>query len=161
MVMVTVAVSAIVTAELVKRRERLARLCEAHHQQAFDCLGENKLACKFGETTQSIEAFYRQMGPNAWRDYQTSVYHSNLSRQYDEAANRPWFPTLAHLPPLDGFRRCESLAEWSLEALLEATPFFGVVVMLLTIRAGIAKAKGPRAIQEGTRRAGQDRIGTQ
>ncbi len=152
--MVTVAVSASVTAELVKRRERLARLCDAHYQQAFDCLGENKIVCKFGETTQSIEALYRRMGPNAWRDYQTSVFHSKLSSQYLDAANRPWFPTLAHLPPLDGFGRCEPLAEWGLEALLEATPFFGVLVMLLTVRAEVAKSRRLRANQESIRRAG-------
>jgi hypothetical protein len=154
LVMVTVAVTAIVTAELVRRRERLAHLCVAHHEQASDCLGENKIVCKFGETTESIEALYRRLGPNAWCDYQASVFHSKLANQYDEAANRWWFPMLAHLPPLDGFTRREALAEWRLEALLETTPLFGMLVMMLTVREEIAKLKRLRASQVSTRRAG-------
>jgi len=143
MLMVTVAVLAGVMAELGQRRQRLVRLCIAHHEQAFVCL-DGIVICKFGETRQSIDAFYRRQGPKAWRDYQTSLLHSALSRDYGDAAGRPWFPALAGLPPSGGVRNNEALAEWGLEAILEATPLFGTFVLFLTFRTGIPRSERRR-----------------
>jgi hypothetical protein len=50
---------------------------------------------------RSIEAFYGRQGPVVWLDYQTGLFHSAFSWQCDRAANRPWFPTLSELPPLN------------------------------------------------------------
>ena len=134
--MIAVAIFAGVTAEIVQRRGRLARLSIAHHEQAdayFDRVGR---VCKFGETPASIEAFYRCQGPSAWLDYQTGLYHAALASEYYEAANRPWLPLLASLPPFDGFRNIGSLAEWGAEAVMEAMPFVGMFALLIVLRAG-------------------------
>jgi hypothetical protein len=142
MAMVAVAIFAGVTAEMVQRPGRLARLCITHHERAdayFDRIGR---ICKFGETPASIEAFYRRQGPSAWRDYQAALYHLALAKECDEAANRTWLPLLAGLPPLDGFRNVRSPAEWGLEAVMEALPFFGIFALLLTFRAGTTKTVG-------------------
>jgi hypothetical protein len=142
MVMVAVAIFAGVTAEMVERRGRLARLCFAHHERAdayFDRIGR---ICKFGETPASIEASYRRQGPSAWLDYQTGLYHLTLANAYDEAANRPRLPLLAGLPPWNGFQNIRSLAEWGAEAVMEAMPFVGIFALLLTIRAGTTKIVG-------------------
>jgi len=103
-------------------------------------LGGNALQCTFGETAQSIDAFYRRKGPKVWRDYQTSLYHSTLSYGYGKAADRTWLPMLSDLPPLGECRNLRALAEWGLEALLEATPLFGIIVLVLTFRAGTTKS---------------------
>jgi hypothetical protein len=100
MAMVAVAIFAGVTAELVQRRGRLARLCVAHHERAdayFDRIGR---ICKFGETPASIEAFYRRQGPSAWLDYQAGLYHSALAYLYGEAANRPWLERVMNFSPV-------------------------------------------------------------
>jgi hypothetical protein len=140
--MVAVAIFAGVAAEMVQRRGRLARLCIAHHERAdayFDRIGR---ICKFGETPASIEAFYRSQGPSAWLDYQTARYHLTLANEYDEASNRPWLPLLAGLPPFDGFRDVRSLAEWGVEAAMEAMPFAGIFALLLTLRTGTRQTVG-------------------
>jgi hypothetical protein len=135
MVMVAVAICAGVLAEFGLRRERLVRLCHAHHERADACFDRTGRICKLGQTPRSIDAFYRRQGPTVWLDYQTGLYHAALSYKYDEAANRPWLPMLSDLPPPDGITDIRALAEWGLEALLEATPLFGVGVLLLTVRA--------------------------
>jgi hypothetical protein len=134
--MLAVAIFAGVTAEMVQRRGRLARLCVAHHERADGCFDRAGRICKDGETPASIEAFYRRQGPSAWPDYQAGLYHSALADQYDKAANRPWIPGLAGLPLVDGFWDVRSLAEWGLEAVMEALPFFGMFALLLASRAG-------------------------
>jgi hypothetical protein len=142
MAMVAVAIFAGVTAEMVQRRARLARLCIAHHERAdtyFDRIGR---ICKFGETPASIEASYRRQGPSAWLDYQTGLYHLTLANEYDQAANRPWLPLLAGLPPFDGFRNFRSLEEWGVEAVMEAMPFVGIFALLFTLRTGTTKIVG-------------------
>jgi hypothetical protein len=141
--MVAVAIFAGVTAEMSNRRQRLWRLCITHHERAdtyFDRVGR---ICKFGETPASIEAFYRRQGPLAWRDYQTGLYHSALADHYDKAASRPWLPGLAGLPPVDGLRDVRSLAEWGLEAVMEAIPIFGFFALLFALRAGATKSVVP------------------
>jgi hypothetical protein len=139
-VMVTVAVSAGVTAEFGQRRKRLARLCIAHHERADACFDRTGRICKFGETPASIEAFYRRQGPTVWSDFQTGLYHLALANEYGEAANRPWLPMLSDLPPLDGLRDIRALAEWGLEAFLEAGPLSGIFVLLVILRAGTPRA---------------------
>jgi hypothetical protein len=111
MVMLAVMVTACAMAEFGQRRARLARLCIARHERADKCFDRAGRICKFGETPGSIEAFYRRQGPAVWLDYQTGLFHSALSWQYDKAANRPWFPVLSELPPLNDFSESRALAE--------------------------------------------------
>jgi hypothetical protein len=137
--MVAVAIFAGVTAEMGQRRGPLVRLCIAHYKQAdayFDRIGR---ICKFGETAASIEALYRRQGPSAWLDHKAASYHLALASKYDEAANRTWLPLLAGTPPIDALRNVRSLAEWGMEAVMEATPLFGTLALLLTLRAGTTK----------------------
>jgi hypothetical protein len=136
MLMVTVAVSAGSMAELEQRRERLARLSMAHYDRAQACFDRSGRICGFGETPQSIEAFYRRQGPTVWRDYQTGLNHLALCRQYDDAANRRWVPMLAGTPTCYRSADVRSVAEWGLEALLETIPFWGVVAVIVIVRAG-------------------------
>ena len=63
---------------------------------------------------------------------QTGRYHLTLANEYDEAANRPWFPLLAGPPPFDGFRNVRFLAEWGVEAVMEAMPFVGMFALRTT-----------------------------
>jgi hypothetical protein len=136
MAMVAVAIFAGVTAEMVQRRGRLAELCVAHHERADACFDRIGRICKVGETTASIEAFYRRQGRSAWLDYQAGLYHGALAYQYHKAANRPWLPGLAGLPLVDGFWEVRSLAEWGQEALIEAMPLLGIFALLFAFRAG-------------------------
>jgi hypothetical protein len=46
---------------------------------------------------------------------------------------------LAGLPPFDGFRNVRSLAEWGVEAVVEAMPFVGIFALLLVLRAGTTR----------------------
>ena len=142
MVMVTVAVSAGIMAELGQRRERLARIGAAHRERAAACFRRIPSLCKWGQTPRSIEAFYRREGPTVWLDYQMARYHGALAYPYENAADRTWLPLLLDLPPLDGLRNVRTLAQWGMEAALEATPFLGIFVLRLTLRAGAAKAVG-------------------
>jgi hypothetical protein len=136
--MVGIAIFACVTAEMVQRRERLARCCIAHHERADAYLDRVGRVCKLGQTPASIEAFYRRQGPLAWRDYQAALHHLALANEFSEAANRTWLPGLVGFPPLDGFRDVGSIVEWGLEAMMEAMLFLGIFAVLLTIRAGTA-----------------------
>ena len=145
MAMVTVAVCAGVMAEIGQRRERLARLCSEYHERADACFDRSGRICKLGETPASIEASYRRQGPSEWLDYQKGLYHLNLANQYDQAANRPSLPMLPALPPIGRFMDTRTLAQWGLEALLEATPLFGILLLLLTLRE--ANAKGGKSIR--------------
>jgi hypothetical protein len=138
MAMVTVAVSGGVMAEIGQRRERLARLCIGYHERADACFDQTGRICKLGETPASIEAFYRRQGPTVWLDYQKGLYHLTLANQYDQAANRPWLPMLSELPPIGCFMDIRTLAQWGLEALLEATPLFGTLMLVLTLSAATA-----------------------
>lgn len=133
--MVVVAIVAALMAEIVQRRERLARLSMAQYERAYACSARLYRPCSLSATPGDIEAYYRKIGPPEWLDYQTAVFHVALASEYDKAANRPWFPMLADLPPSNGFREIPSLAEWGLEALLEATPIFGVFVLVLFTRS--------------------------
>ena len=142
MTMGVVAVFAGAMAEISLRRERLARLCVAHHERAEACFDRSGRICKQGETPQSIEAFYRRQRPAIWADYRTGLHHLALADQYERAANRPGLPRLWDFPPLDEFRDVRSLADWGLEAVMEAVPLFGILVLLLTIRTATAKTGG-------------------
>jgi hypothetical protein len=149
MAMAGVAIFAGVTAELVQRRGRLVRLCIAHHERADAYLDQIGRVCKFGETTASIDAFYRRQGPSAWLSYQAAVYHLTLAGEYERAANRTWLPLLDGLPPIGGLRDVRSIAEWGREAAMEAFPLFGVVALLLSLRAGITKTVGRSLERDG------------
>jgi hypothetical protein len=109
MIMLTVAVSAGVIAELSQRRERLARLARPHRERANACFARIPGICGMGETPKSIEAIFRGDGPTAWLDYQTGWYHGTLGFPYEEAARREWLPLLLDLPPLDSFRNVPCL----------------------------------------------------
>jgi hypothetical protein len=141
MPMVTVAICAAVMAEIGQRRERLARLCIAHHERADACFDRTGRICKLGETPASIEAFYRRQGPTVWLHCEMGLFHLALAYRYDQAANRPWLPMLSELPPIGRFRDVRALAQWGLEALLEATPLFGIFMLLLTLRAATFKTR--------------------
>jgi hypothetical protein len=135
MLMVAVAVSAGVVAEVGQRRQRLVRLCIEQRSRADACFDEIGRICKNGESAASIEAYYRRQGPSAELGYHAALYHLALANEYDKAANRRYLPMLADLSPLHDVRDIRSLAEWGLEGLAELTPLFGIGVVLLVVRS--------------------------
>jgi hypothetical protein len=112
---------------------------ENRDERADACFDRTGRICKLGETPASIEAFYRRQGPTVWLNYQKGLYYLTLANQYDQAANRPSLPMLFELPPIGRVRDIRTLAPWGLEALLEATPAFGIFLLVLTLRAATAK----------------------
>lgn len=149
MAMVTVAIAAVVMAEVGRRRERLARFCIASHERADACFDRTGRICKLGETPASVAAFYRRQGPTIWADYQAGLRHLALADVYDKAANRPWFPMLTGLPPSDGFADIPAIAEWGREALLEAISQCGAFVLTLIVLAGALRRV--RSMHPGSR----------
>jgi hypothetical protein len=126
MIMVVVAVSAGMMAEMRQRPERLSQLCRAHRDIAYR---NGASHCGHGlKIPRSIE------------EDQMASYHWYLADEYEKAANQPWFPLFLVLPPFDGFRDIGALAEWGLETALQAVPFFGILVLILIIRSETMKS---------------------
>ncbi len=142
MFMIAVAVSAGLMVEVRQRQERFIQLCEAHHRRADACFDRAGRICTFGETPQSIEAFYRGRGPTLWSDYKMGLYHCDLAYKYEKASCRPWLPMLPDPPPPNGFSDLRALAWWGLETLLAAAPWILIYVLLLTLRVRMRKAEG-------------------
>ena len=142
MVMAAVTVLAGVMAELSQRRARLYRLGFAHHERASALLERAGAGwvCDYSQTHEAIEAAFRRQGPSDYLDYQMGRYHLSLMHPYFKAANRQWFPVLSERPVLDGVSDSRAVAEWGLEAILEAAPVFGIGTLLLIVRAATRKA---------------------
>jgi hypothetical protein len=135
MLLLAAAALAGLMAEIRHRRERFLQICVVHHEQTEACFDRAGRICKDGETSQSIEAFYRRRGPAVWSDYKMALYHLHLADKYEQAARRPWLPVLPDLPPPGGFSNLRALAAWGLETGSAAAPLIGVAFLILTWRA--------------------------
>jgi hypothetical protein len=121
MIMAVVALSAGALAEMRQRRERLGRLYLAHLDIAHR---HGWVRCGHGASV-----------PRSIEDDRKIEYHLDLANVYQNARNRRWLLLSLVLPPPSGFRDAAGLAEWGLEAMLEAIPLSGVPVVLLILHA--------------------------